>query len=309
VFFAGLLFIVLILLLRTGQTPEPTPVDISVITEPYYNPLVMTFFPTFENVHLLVSRAALETYLYEIDETAYVIASDFDILGFLDMDFRLEPRPISDGPRVLIFHTHSQEDFIDSRPGEVADTIVGVGALLADILTIEHGISVLHDTGRYDLVDGVLRRTGSYERMAPPISALLEKYPSIEVVIDLHRDGVPDSVHLVKEINGRPTARIMFFNGITRLNQNGRPVELPDLPNPYVHENMAFSLQMQLMSNTLYPGLARNIYIKPYRYSLHFMPRSLLVEVGANTNTIEEARNAMIPLAEILTRVLVAYPT
>jgi len=210
VFFAGLIFIILILRLRTGQKSDPpAPADITIVTESsgaeyYHNPLIMTFFPTFENVHLLVSRTALETYLYEIDRTAYVVASDFDILGFLDMDFRLESRPDSNEPRILIFHTHSQEDFIDSRPGEVADTIVGVGALLADILTIEHGIPVLHDTGRYDLVDGILRRTGSYERMAPPISALLDMYPSIEVVIDLHRDGVPDSVHLVKEVNGRP---------------------------------------------------------------------------------------------------------
>ena len=305
VFLVGILFIIALLLLRSAYAPEQLDIDITVITEPEgYNPLVMPFFPTFENVHMLATREALETYLYEIDETAYVFTSDLDIPGFLNMDFRLEPRPAEDGPRVLIFHTHSQEAFINSRPGEVSDTIVGVGALLAEILAKEYGIPVVHDQGRYDIVGGVEHRTGSYERMEPAIRNLLHKYPTIEVVIDLHRDSVPYGVHLLKDINGLPTARIMFFNGITRLNQNGKPIDVLEFPNPYVHENMGLSLQMQLMSNTLYPGFARNIYIKPYRYSLHFMPRSLLIEVGAENNTIEEARNAMLPLAEILARVL-----
>jgi stage II sporulation protein P len=179
-----------------------------------------------------------------------------------------------------------------------------MGAMLAEILSKEYGIPVVHDRGIYDMANGALQREGSYERMARGVSQLLDKYPSVEVTIDLHRDGVPDNIRLVTEINGLPTARIMFFNGITRLNIGGSPVELPDLPNPYLYENLGLSLHMQLTANTLYPGFARKLYIKAYRYSLHFAPRSLLIELGANTNTVQEARNALRPLAEVLVEVL-----
>ena len=61
---------------------------------------------------------------------------------------------------------------------------------------------------------------------------------------------------------------------------------------------------MQVASGQLYPDFARKIYLKGYRYNLHFCPKSLLVEVGAQTNTLEEAMNAMDPLARILDQVL-----
>ena len=152
--------------------------------------------------------------------------------------------------------------------------------------------------------NGKEKREGSYERMIRGISGVLKKYPSIEITIDVHRDGVPDNTHLIYYINGVPTARMMFFNGITCLNDNGKPKYLPELYNPYLYESLALSLQLQLTANEQFPGLMRQIYIKPYRYSLHLSPKSMLVEVGANTNTVEEARNAMWPLAEILCSVL-----
>jgi stage II sporulation protein P len=146
-------------------------------------------------------------------------------------------------------------------------------------------------------------RDGSYERMEPAIRKILQQNPSIEVLIDLHRDGI-EKGKLVTTIDGKPTAKIMFVNGICKTMKDGELTEITSLPNPYLMDNLAFSLQMQLKANELYPGLMRKIYIKPYRYSLHMLPKSLLVEVGANTNTVEEARNAMAPLAKILCEVL-----
>jgi stage II sporulation protein P len=184
------------------------------------------------------------------------------------------------------------------------DSIVGIGQVLAEILSRQYKVSVVHDRGFYDVVDGKEKRDGSYERMEKGIRRILEKYPSIDVTIDLHRDGVPDGVRLVTDIDGKPTARLMMFNGITRLKRWGAPQELPDLPNPYLKENFALSLQMQLTGNEFYPGLMRKIYIKAYRYGLHMTPKAMLIEVGANTNTVREAQNAMGPLAEILLSVL-----
>jgi len=207
-------------------------------------------------------------------------------------------------PQILIFHTHSQENFIDSNPKNLNEGVIGLGDELAKILQREYGVGVLHHKGQYDVMNGKLMRDGSYERVEPAIRKILKQNPSIEVLIDLHRDGVLEHVRLATTIDGKPTAKIMFVNGACKIMKDGRLTEVTSLPNPYREENLAFSLQMQLKGNELYPDLLRKIYIKPYRYTLHMLPKSLIIEVGANTNTLEEAKNSMKPLAEILAKVL-----
>ena len=177
---------------------------------------------------------------------------------------------------------------------------MGAGEYLAQLLNETYQIPTLHHKGVYDLIDGKLDRSRAYELALPEVEKILKENPSIEVVIDLHRDGVGDSTHLVEEINGKPTAQIMFFNGMSRTKANG-PIEY--LKNPYIEDNLAFSLQMQLAAQK-YPGFTRRIYLKSYRYNMHVTPKTLLVEAGAQTNTVEEMRNAMEILAETLDTVL-----
>ena len=207
----------------------------------------------------------------------------------------------TEGPKILIFHTHSQEEFADSIPGDPSTSIVGIGEYLTQLLNAK-GISTIHDTGVYDIIDGQLDRSSAYENAEASIRPILEANPSVEVVIDLHRDGVAEGTHLVTEIGGKQTARIMFFNGLSRTRTNG---DIEYLYNPYIQDNLAFSLQMQLASEQMYPGFARHIYLRAYRYNLHLMPKSLLIEAGAQTNTVEEMRNAMEVLAETLYTVLI----
>ena len=204
-------------------------------------------------------------------------------------------------PKILIYHTHSQEDYIDSRPGVEEDTVVGLGICLAEILQNKYKIAVIHDRGKYDVVNGVEDRNEAYYQALNSIEKTLEENPSIQVVIDLHRDGVKDGTHLVTEINGKKTAQIMFFNGLCR----GANADASGyIQNPYLFENLAFSLQMQLKAAEKYPGLTRRIYLRNYRFNMHVRPRTLLVECGAQTNTVEEAKNAMEPLADLLYCVL-----
>ena len=198
-----------------------------------------------------------------------------------------------------IFHTHSQETFVDSVEGDVGTSIVGMGAYLSELLNAK-GISTIHHDGVYDLIDGKLDRSKAYEFSEVGVRKILEENPSIEVVIDLHRDGVGNDTHLVTEANGKQAAKIMFFNGLSRTNG-----DIAYLPNPYIQDNLSFSLQMQLASESMYPGFARKIYLKGYRYSLHMMPKSLLIEAGAQTNTVEEMRNAMELLSDVLAKVIV----
>ena len=207
----------------------------------------------------------------------------------------------SDGPKVLIYHTHSQEAFADSVAGDVNTTIVGIGSYLAEILNQKYGIETIHHTGVYDYVDGKLDRSKAYQLAEPEIQAILSENPSIEVVIDLHRDGVADTTHLVTQINGKPTAQIMFFNGLSRTRANG---DISYLANPYIEDNLAFSLQMQIAATNKYPGFTRHIFLRAYRYNMHFKPKTLLIEAGAQTNTVEEMKNAMEVLADTLSIVL-----
>ena len=231
---------------------------------------------------------------YRIDRTTTISADQLNAAELLAKDLTINTD--AGGPVILIYHTHSQEGYADSD-GTEAMTVVGLGDYLATLLQEIYGIPVLHDRGQYDLPS----RDSAYSKAEPAITQILKDNPSIQVVIDLHRDGVAEGTRLVSQVNGKDTAKIMFFNGLSRTTANG---DISYLPNPYIQDNLAFSLQMQLAAAELYPDFTRPIYLKGYRYNMHLCPKSLLVEVGAQTNTFAEAKNAMEPLAHLLAQVL-----
>lgn len=216
---------------------------------------------------------------------------------FLDKDMKITHD--SSSPQILIFHTHSQEKFADSTDDDTT-SILGVGDYLTELLTGK-GYNVIHDRSVYDYVDGKLDRSKAYTYAEQGIGSILESNPSIEVVIDLHRDGVADTTHLVTEVDGRQMAKIMFFNGISYSNVKGN---INYLYNPYRDDNLAMSLQMHLIGEAYYPGFLRRNYINAYRYCLHERAKSMLIEAGAQTNTFEEVKNAMEPLADMLDKLL-----
>lgn len=236
---------------------------------------------------------------FVVDPTTTALESQINVDTLLGKDMKLEKNP--EQPQILIYHTHSQEGFADSVEGDTSTTVIGVGDYLVQLLQERYGYQVLHITDTFDIVDGQLDRSAAYNYAEPVISQALQEHPTIEVVIDLHRDGVDESKHLVTEVNGKPTAQVMFFNGLSRTNQNG---EISYLPNPYIEDNLAFSFQLEYLAKQYYPEYTRCIYLKGYRYNLHLKPRSLLLEVGAQTNTVEEAKNAMEPFADLLYKVL-----
>lgn len=236
---------------------------------------------------------------FVVDPTTTALESQINVDTLLEKDMKLEKNP--EQPQILIYHTHSQEGFADSVEGDTSTTVIGVGDYLVQLLQERYGYQVLHITDTFDIVDGQLDRSAAYNYAEPVISQALQEHPTIEVVIDLHRDGVDESKHLVTEVNGKPTAQVMFFNGLSRTNQNG---EISYLPNPYIEDNLAFSFQLEYLAKQYYPEYTRCIYLKGYRYNLHLKPRSLLLEVGAQTNTVEEAKNAMEPFADLLYKVL-----
>ncbi len=232
---------------------------------------------------------------YQVDRTTTVDSSQLNAAEMLAKDMSLQGG--NENVQILIYHTHSQEGYVDSAPGDPNASVVAVGERLAALLREQYGFNVMHHTGEYDVAD----RDNAYSYAGPALEQILAENPSIEVVIDLHRDGVAETTHLVSEVNGKQTSQIMFFNGLSRTTANG---EIAYLANPNLADNLAFSFQMKLAAEEYYPGFARGTYLKGYRYNLHYRPKSLLVEVGAQTNTLEEAMNAMEPLADILHKVL-----
>lgn len=241
----------------------------------------------------------LLSHFYLVDPSTAASPSLIDGAELLQQDMTVDLS--GDEPKILIYHTHSQEGYADSKAGNPEDTVVGVGSELAEILEEKYGVSVYHDLSVYDMQDGKEDRNQAYSQAAVSVQNILNENPSIEVVLDLHRDGVPDDVHLATEINGKETAQIMFLNGLCR-DSNGDDNNF--IGNPNLEGNLAFSLQLQLKAKAYFPDFVRHIYLRAYRYNMHFKPRSLLVEVGAQNNTVAEAKNAMEPLADILYAVL-----
>ena len=280
-------------LLFEPDREEAAPEDASqtggdVLFAPNQKPLVSYSKEKLNDFDYLIQN------FYVVDRTTTINSSQLNAADLLGRSMKLTHG--AETPQILIYHTHSQERFADSVPGDAATSIVGVGAYLSKLLE-GYGFHVMHHTGEYD----VESRDGAYSKAGPVVEQILKENPGIEVVIDLHRDGVAEGTHLVTDIQGKQTASIMFFNGLSRTTSNG---DIAYLPNPYIQDNLAFSLQMQLAANEYYPGFSRRIYLKGYRYNMHYCPKTLLVEAGAQTNTVQEMMNAMEPLADIIAKVI-----
>lgn len=208
----------------------------------------------------------------------------------LDMDALLsQPVPklqISDEPLVLIVHTHateaySGEDYVQSGTYHTLDTeknVVRVGQALADKLN-ESGIPTLHDKTLNDAIG----YDDAYERTAEVIARYLAEYPSIRMVIDVHRDSITDTngeeLAMRTELNGESAAQLLFVMG----------TDTAGLEHPNWEGNLAFALQMQAYCTSGAPDLFRELSLRSARYNEHLTPYSVLLEVGSAGNTLDEA--------------------
>lgn len=248
---------------------------------------------TFTNEQLKDYNYLYNTF-YTVDSTTMLSDELLNGEKFLAKDLRIDKNPKV--PQILILHTHSQEFFADSDVNDITTGIVGVGDYLTELLT-NKGYNVIHDRSIYDYVDGILDRNNAYTLASEGAKKIIEDNPTIEVVIDLHRDGIGDeSKHITTDVAGQTVAPVMFFNGISYTNKLGN---IEYLYNPYIEDNLATSFQLKIKAEEYYPNVFRKIYIKGYRYVLHLKPRSMLIEAGFQTNTKQEVCNSMDILADI----------
>lgn len=195
----------------------------------------------------------------------------------------------SSEPQVLIVHTHAtesfepyQRDYFDGefpfRSRDSRYNMVAVGTALAESLA-ENGISVVHDGTLHDYP----AYTGAYDRSEETIRSILEEYPSIKVVIDLHRDAISEAdgsrIAPVTEINGGSAAQLMIISGC----DDGRF----NMPN-YM-ENFKLAALIQNSTEIMYPSLARAVLFDYRNYNQHITTGSLLIEIGTHANSLDEA--------------------
>lgn len=227
--------------------------------------------------------------LYFVHSSTTVYPYQLDAEALLAKDLTIEKQ--ADKPQILIHHTHGTEDFADSVEG-AGMTILEVGDYLTELLE-GYGYCVIHDRSIYPY-------DTAYSEANARVREILAQNPTIEVVIDLHRDATATRNRYVAEVDGEPAAQLMFFNGMCQTAAG--PIDY--LNNPYLEDNLALSLQMKLLAEAYYPGLTRPNFLKAYQYNQHLMPRYALVEAGFDTNTFEEVCRSMVPLAKILDAVL-----
>ncbi len=210
----------------------------------------------------------------------------------------------TDAPQVLIVHTHTTEGYMTydagrynavdrERTTDHRRSVCAVGeALKATLAT--YGIVAIHDTTIHDSP-----YSGAYTRSAKTVETYLKQYPSIQVVLDLHRDAVMDgNTTMVKpttSVNGRNAAQIMLIAGV---------LSTSSLPNPYTSQNLALATQWQQALEQQYGGLARPLSMVGSRYNQHLHAGYLLVEVGSEANTVEESVYSAALLGKTLAELL-----
>ena len=285
-----------------AQTAEENPQGNSEGTTyapPAEEPQSQEIFAPIFSLEQLKDYNFLRSNLYIVPERASVLPTDLNAEELLAMDMSIAKD--SSVPQILIYHTHGSEDFTNSTEDIKATGIIAAGSRLAEVLSSVYGYNVIHCTEIFDNVNGVFDRSKAYDYSRETVQQILTDNPSIQVIIDLHRDGVNENTHLVTEVNGKPTSQIMFFNGVSRSSAKG---DIAYLYNRHRSENLSFSLQAKLEALGKYPDFTRKNYIDAYQYNLDLLPRAMLIEAGAQTNSLEEELNAMEPLADILDSVL-----
>ena len=210
-----------------------------------------------------------------------------------------------EGPQVLIVHTHGSEAYTpdgtdtyvatgECRTADKTKSVVRVGEEVAKVLT-EMGLTVVHDTELYDYP----AYNGSYDRSLAAVEHWLEQYPTIQVVLDIHRDaliGADGTVYKpITTINGESCAQVMLVMGSNALYDH------PDWLG-----NLTLAVQVQKEMNTLWPTLARPIGLRENRYNQQTAPGAMLVEVGSHGNTLQEALAAARMFARALGAVLLS---
>ena len=198
------------------------------------------------------------------------------------------PKKNTDEPQILIIHTHATESF-EGTAGRSLDShknMVEVGRVFKESLT-KRGFSVIHDTTYHDYPN----YNGSYVNSHKTVEKILNENPSVNIVFDLHRDGISDSkgvpLKLTADFNSQTVAKLMFVVG----------TDAGGLNHPDWKENLKFAIGLQSHLSGICDSIMRPVNLRNERFNQHLSPAYLIVECGTNGNSLEEALRSVQILA------------
>lgn len=207
-----------------------------------------------------------------------------------------KPSLATDAPTVLIYHTHTTESYSDAGSQYSSDGdkgVLGVGEAMKAVFEA-HGLKTLHLTDNF-AVGGAFNK--AYTRSLAGVEAVLKKYPSIQIVLDVHRDSIMegDTEYCpLTTLQGKEYAQVMVISGTDTLG----------LSHPHWRQNLQFGLTLVKQMQQDYPGLSRPLNLNANRYNTHLTPYTLLLEVGGGANTSAQAKNSGRAVAESICKIV-----
>lgn len=264
---------------RTDGTDE---VDYSQFTE-NSGPIERYNFGYFNDPNIITLSSGAQIRNYTADSNADLLAASELLPSLRTLDGLS-----SELPQVLIYHTHTSESYLpygDSydadypiRSSDCSKNITAVGDAICEALA-ERGISSVHDCTVYDYP----MFTGAYYRSAETMLELIEEYPSIKIAIDIHRDGILNDdgsvTAPIADIGGRNAAQFMVITGC----------DSPETDFPNYMQNFKLACLLQNCAEDAYPGLARPVLFDYRNYNQSLFDGDLLIEVGSQGNSLDEA--------------------
>ena len=264
---------------KFSDAPSPTPSPTPKASEPIPEPLIQS-----ESITIDKAMEIKNATNYQINLNDYIKK---------DLSFKGKAN-------ILIMHTHTTESFAQMQytkdaPDRNLDencNMIAVGKAMNEVFQ-KNGIKVTHDTTVHDYPS----YNSSYQKACGTIEKNLKNDNTINIVLDIHRDGITredgTKVKLVKDIDGTKTAQIMLVVGTNT-----------NLTHDNWQDNLAFATQIQNAACKLYPGLMRPIDLRKERFNQQLTKGSLIIEVGANGNTLEEAIAGGKAIAEVISTVV-----
>ena len=290
---------------ETGAETYETPADIARMQEEYLEAVSgLTAYGTVYEQFFVNNGATDVLGRVAVRNCTESASPDFEALLAVGAPLEVADPSL---PTVLIYHTHTTESYLPADTGSFYQSfatrsndpdknIVRVGDAVCEALEAR-GVGCIHDVRVYDE-----EYNGAYARSRVSVEEYLRQYPSIKVVLDVHRDAIyysdtaackPTAV-----INGKKAAQIMIITGI----EEGPVTDFPDWVL-----NLRFALALQNKAQSMYEGLMKPIYFCRRKYNMDVAPCALLLEFGSDTNTLEEAVYAGRLLGETLGALIGEY--
>jgi len=239
-----------------------------------------------ENDAVAVNLSALSGKYADYGGTSVLNNTNYSVTSLLYDSYSL-PELNKNDPYILIYHTHTSESYYDGG------TVVDVGKTMAEEFE-KHGYKTIHLTEVFDKE----KFSGAYSRSVEGAKKVLEKYPSIKLVFDIHRDSITTSSGVtyrpLTEIEDQNCAQVMFVCG----------TDAKGLNHPNWRENFKFALDVSRTAGEIYGPISRPVNLRGDRFNTHLTNHSFLIEVGSDANFLDEAKLAAVYTARSIVKTI-----